>query len=117
MIILELPWPPSLNHLYGVQKNGRRFIKQAGVEFKSRVCELVAEQKIKTLTGRVSVFIEAHMPDRRRRDLMNLEKIVSDSLTAAGVWNDDEQIDDFRIVRSGIIKSGKLIVLIQEIAA
>lgn len=40
------------------------------------------------------------MPDRRRRDLDNMPKALFDGLTHAGVWTDDSQIDDLRIVRS-----------------
>lgn len=117
MIVLHLPYPPTLNHMYGVQRSGRRFIKASGVLFKKEVAEIVAEQNIMTLNGQVCVFITAHMPDKRRRDLMNLEKITSDALTDAGVWLDDFQIDSFQIARGAMLKGGKLVVVITEIEA
>ena len=63
----------------------------------------------------MAVFVRAFMPDKRRRDIMNLEKILSDSLTSAGVWLDDSQIDDFRIVRGSVEKGGRVEVVITEI--
>ena len=50
--------------------------------------------------GPVAVEIEAHMPDKRRRDLDNLLKGLFDALTHAGVWMDDSQVDDFRVRRA-----------------
>lgn len=114
MIHLTLPYPPTWNHLYG-QRGTRKYMKKAGVEYKKAVAELVNKMNVETIAGRVSVFVAAYMPDKRRRDIMNLEKIVSDSLTDAGVWDDDSQIDDFRIVRCEIVKGGKVEVVITEI--
>lgn len=113
MITLTLPYPPTINHLYG-QRGSRKFIKKAGIAFRTAVAEIVSEAQIKTITGRVAVFVAAYMPDRRRRDIMNLEKILSDSLTNAGVWDDDSQIDDFRIVRKEVERGGKVVVVITE---
>jgi Holliday junction resolvase RusA-like endonuclease len=46
------------------------------------------------------VVVEVYVPDRRKRDLDNLHKGILDSLTHAGVWGDDSQIDDLRIYRA-----------------
>ncbi len=115
MIILELPISPTINHAYGIARNGRKFIRQAGVEFRKSVCEIVAGRGIETITGRVSVFIAVHMPTKRRSDIDNRAKAVLDALTHAGVWLDDEQIDSLHIVRREVIKGGKLSVVVTEI--
>ncbi len=39
------------------------------------------------------------MPDRRRRDLDNLQKAAFDALTKAGFWLDDIQVVDYRVVK------------------
>jgi Holliday junction resolvase RusA-like endonuclease len=46
----------------------------------------------KKLSGAVSFAVECYPPDRRRRDLDNLLKCLQDSVTAAGVLDDDSQI-------------------------
>jgi crossover junction endodeoxyribonuclease RusA len=68
---------------------------------------VLIQRGAKHYAGRLAVEIEAHVPDKRKRDLDNLFKAVLDSLTHAGVWADDSQIDALRIVRKpvgGMIK-------------
>ena len=114
MIHLTLPFPPTLNHLYGM-RGSQKYLKPEGRAYKQAVAEIVADKGCETIEGRVAVFVRAFMPDKRRRDIMNLEKILSDSLTSAGVWLDDSQIDDFRIVRGSVEKGGRVEVVITEI--
>ena len=45
----------------------------------------------------VKVEIQAFRPDRRRRDLDNLLKALLDSMTYAGVMQDDALIEDLRV--------------------
>jgi crossover junction endodeoxyribonuclease RusA len=115
MIILDLPWPPTVNHMYGVMRSGRKYIKPAGVAFRKAVCEIVAELGIAPIMGRVSVVISAFPPDRRRIDLDNRIKATQDALTHAGVYLDDSQIDDLHIMRLNVEKGGKLKVFVSEI--
>lgn len=114
MICLTLPFPPTINHMYG-QRGSRKYMKKDGVEFKKQVADIVSDAAVQTLKRPVAVFVTAHMPDNRRRDLMNLEKILSDSLTSSGVWDDDSQIHDFHIVKSWNVKGGMVKVVITEI--
>jgi len=57
---------------------------------------------------RLSVFIEAFPPDKRKRDLDNVLKSLLDALQHAGVYADDCQIDRLSIIRksplNGIVK-------------
>jgi crossover junction endodeoxyribonuclease RusA len=50
--------------------------------------------------------MSVHAPDRRRRDLDNVLKSTLDSLTHAGVWDDDSQIDQLSVER-GFLDKGK----------
>lgn len=61
--------------------------------------------------------IECHMPDRRRRDLDNLQKAAFDALTKAGFWMDDCQVIDYRVVKMPIVKGGCLELTITELEA
>jgi crossover junction endodeoxyribonuclease RusA len=118
---LELPWPPSVNHywLYSVRRSGRKSfvnvrIGDAGLEFRAKVIELIRPAG-DALKGRLSVKFYVHAPDKRRRDLDNVLKAANDALTHAGVWLDDEQIDELTVIRREKVKGGKMIVEISEI--
>jgi crossover junction endodeoxyribonuclease RusA len=98
-----LPFPPSTNHYW--RHVGRRvLISREGRQYRQAVAELAAaESWPKFGAQRISVQIEAWMPDKRRRDLDNLLKSLLDSLTHAGVWDDDSQIDGIAIWRAPLI--------------
>jgi crossover junction endodeoxyribonuclease RusA len=107
MIELTLPFPPSTNTYYR-NLNGKTLISAKGREYRKAVADQVLIQRgAKHLEGRLAVEIVAHVPDRRRRDLDNLLKSTFDSLTHAGVWVDDSQIDKLTVSRGpigGILK-------------
>lgn len=63
----------------------------------------------------LKIRIECHMPDRRRRDLDNLQKAAFDALTKAGFWLDDSQVIDYRVVKMPVVKGGKLELTITEL--
>jgi crossover junction endodeoxyribonuclease RusA len=112
---LTLPWPPSANtywrHPTRGPLAGRHLISEKGRAYREAVAIQVRAQlgAFKPHTGLVLVTVEAFVPDRRRRDLGNLDKALMDSLTHAGVWDDDSQIDDQRIYRARD-KNGDLII-------
>lgn len=66
--------------------------------------------------GRLKLEVIIHMRDRRKSDLSNRIKCLEDSLQAAGFFADDEQIDKLIMERGEIIKGGKCVVTITEIA-
>lgn len=114
MIALTLPMPPTINHTYGQRRGGGRYIKPAGIKFRAEVAEIVAAAGHQTLEGRVSLFAVIHPASNRRQDLDNRSKALQDALTHAGVWLDDEQIDELHLVRSYVIKGGRVTVVITE---
>lgn len=114
MICLTLPLAPTVNHYYG-QHGTRKYIKAAGKAFREKVAEIVAEAGHKTLEGRVSLFAAIFPANRIRQDLDNRSKSLQDALTHAGVWLDDEQIDQLTLVRREVVKGGMVKVVITEI--
>lgn len=62
------------------------------------------------------MVIEVFPPDKRKRDIANVEKAVNDALQAAQVFHDDEQIDDLRIVRRNPVKQGKVLITIASMS-
>lgn len=114
---LRLPWPPSINDYYGTTPAGGKYIKAKGKLFRATVIECLKEYMDKrgALTSRLQVWVEAHVPDKRRRDLDNIKKALLDALTHAGVYQDDCLIDDLRVVRAGVTKGGYVRVFVGEI--
>ena len=113
-LIIELPWPPSVNTYWRSIGPGRVIISKKGREYRESAIKNCAH--IDTLlTGRLSVKIEAYPPDARKRDLDNLPKAILDALTHADVWLDDSQIDDLQIVRREKVENGSITVIINNI--
>jgi crossover junction endodeoxyribonuclease RusA len=96
-IEITLPWPPSVN-TYWRNFNGRVLISAKGREYRKAVADQVWIQRAaKHIDYAVKVEIKAYRPDRRRRDLDNLLKALLDSMTHAGVMEDDALIEDLRV--------------------
>jgi crossover junction endodeoxyribonuclease RusA len=114
-ITLTLPMPPTINTYYGMRLRGGRFVKPAGIAFRRAVAEIVAAAGYPLVEGRIAMFVAIHPADRRSQDLDNRAKSLQDALTHAGVWLDDEQIDDLHLVRREVIKGGMVKVVISEI--
>ncbi len=115
MITLDLPWPPSCNANWERTARGMKRSDESNA-YRTSVLAIVQQADIKTILGRVALTIRAFPPDARRHDLDNLCKVVNDSLQAARVFKDDEQIDDLRIMRRSIETPGRLLIEIEETA-
>lgn len=96
-----LPWPPSVN-TYWRHPGGRSLVSRRGREYRSRVMGCALEQSLKRgLRGDLKMEIQLYPVDRRnaRMDVDNACKGILDSLQAAGVYEDDRQINDLRVKR------------------
>ncbi|WP_172695732.1 RusA family crossover junction endodeoxyribonuclease, partial [Escherichia coli] len=49
------------------------------------------------------------------RDLDNLQKAAFDALTKAGFWQDDQLVDDYRVIRMPVVRGGRLELTITEL--
>jgi len=117
MLTLDLPYPPSVNHMY-INARGRRFPNKKAVDYKVRVQDIVIDnQATKYGSTPISLQIWVYPPDRRKRDISNIIKIIEDSLQDAGVYDDDFQIGLLVVERGQIIKGGKVTVMIDELDA
>ena len=58
--------------------------------------------------------VTLHPPDHRRRDLDNSMKGLLDALEHAGVYADDSQIDELKIVRGDVMPGGACVLEITE---
>jgi len=95
-VTFSLPMPPSVNALYkNVKGRGRAktsryldWITEAGIELNL--------QHVPTLTPPYSIEYAVGRPDKRKRDVANLEKALSDLLVSMDVIEDDSLINDNR---------------------
>jgi len=112
MINIDLPWPPTINHMYGRRPSGGVYLLPAGKHFRAEVWVMFKAAKGVKQEGRLAMFITVYPPDKRRRDLDNIVKAVQDGLMHAGAYEDDCQIDGLRVERAGIVQRGKVNVVI-----
>ena len=103
VIKLQLPYPPTVNHYWGVAGK-RRFVGTKGREFRQAVLE--ASEGVQKAEGRLCMRIELYPPDRRIRDIDNITKALLDACMHAGCYEDDSQIDELHIIRREIRKGG-----------
>lgn len=114
-LILELPFPPSVNSYWGF-KGSQRFLTKQAKEFKTNCfAAFVASRHQGFATDRLQVCVELYMPDRRVRDVDNYAKSLLDALCQANVFEDDGQIDELTLVRKQLIKGGKCIVHLRKL--
>lgn len=91
MATFALPWPPSVNHYYR-HVGPRVLISKDGRRYRETVAALARLAGYPPFRRPVDVDIGLYPPDRRRRDADNSLKCTLDSLTFAGVYDDDSLI-------------------------
>jgi crossover junction endodeoxyribonuclease RusA len=106
---MTLPYPPSVNH-YWRRVGPRTLISREGRTFRKNVCALLGGggPRKPPSGGRIALAMDAFPPDRRRRDLDNIQKPVLDALERAGIYEDDSQIDLLLTRRREVVPSGRL---------
>lgn len=114
MKTFTLPYPPTVN-TYWRNVGGRVLVSKKGRQYRLDVQAAVLGNWQGRATGRLGVVIKLHPPDRRKRDLDNTLKAVLDSLARAGVYHDDSQIDDLRIIRMEPERNGSAIITITNL--
>ncbi len=110
----DLPYPPSVNH-YWRRVGARTLISRQGRVFRESVCSLLALRRLHPLDGWLKVHLQIFPPDRRRRDVDNIQKPVLDALQHAGVYHDDFQIVSLCTDRLEPREGGQLIVTVTQV--
>lgn len=87
MIRLSLPYPPSVNGLTFNASKGR--VKTPEYRAWIEEASIAIKDTHRLGIGAYYLSICARRPDKRRRDLGNIEKAVSDLLVMHGVVEDD----------------------------
>lgn len=94
---LTLPYPPSVNNMYGNRRNGGRILTQAGYRFKSDVAAIATISRSGYFEGEVRVSANVYRA-RKSGDLDNRLKAVLDALTGV-CWKDDDQVVEIHAYR------------------
>jgi crossover junction endodeoxyribonuclease RusA len=116
-LMLRLPYPPSDNGYYTVWTNpetgiARKILSKAGREYLKAVSKACTEQGARHVAGRITLEYWLHRDDRRGFDISNTVKAVQDSLTQAGVYRDDMDIDTVIIHRGVVQEKANIEVLL-----
>lgn len=115
MTTFTIPFPPSTNHIWK-SSGKRRFLSSEYVAFKGMVDFIVKRERVPRIgEKRMAVAIELCGPNRRKYDIDNRVKAILDALTASGVWEDDEQVDQLHVRRGEIVKGGCAVVTLESL--
>jgi crossover junction endodeoxyribonuclease RusA len=116
VVQFELPVPPSVNNYYVRGYRNTVRIGKAGKAYRQAVVAA-----LRPLDLRVSgcldvsiVYCAASTSSRALKDLDNLLKCLLDSLTHAGLWEDDSQIDRLLVERGPIKAPGFVSLTVRE---
>lgn len=89
---INVPFPPSANRLW--RRSGKTIHKATKYTKWLRDAGFIAlSQKPGGIIGPYKISIQAARPDKRRRDLDNLLKPISDLLVSVGVVADDSHCE------------------------
>lgn len=121
MLEFKLPYPPSINSYYRNYR-GRMVISEQGRVYRQLIlltlwqCITNSEKSPrKPLSGDLSVEVFVYPPDKRIRDIDNIQKCLFDSLQHAGLYHNDYQICSQYILRSKkVVKGGAIIFRISS---
>lgn len=97
-LILTLPYPPSVNK-YWRRSGNRTHISPGGEAFRKQVAEACLEAHVGRLEGKLAIQMVLCSGDKRHRDIDNYSKATLDALQHCGVYGNDNQIVDMRVIR------------------
>jgi crossover junction endodeoxyribonuclease RusA len=90
------------------------YLSESGRKFRAKMIKAIPNNG-EPIASRIRVRIELFAPTKRGYDIDNMVKAVHDALTHAGVWVDDEQVDELTVVRGCVTKGGSMNVEITEL--
>ena len=118
---VELPYPPSVNDYWRSRWSPKQrrvivYLDDSGKQYRIDCLAAMLQQRGcgRRLKGRLRLTIGAYMPDRRVRDLDNIQKALLDGMKHGGLYHDDGQIDYLTIVRMPVLPPHGLIRVVAE---
>lgn len=115
LVELRLPYPPSGNHMWKHAGGNKHYLTDKARAYYSAVAwQVAAGGKALGLDCPLVVQCELSAPDKRKRDLENAWKVISDAITKAGVWSDDSKVRKLTIEWKNECKGGNVVVRIRQ---
>jgi len=114
-VILNLPYPPSVNKYWRRTRSGGVRVSGEGVAYREAVVAYCKARGLLKLLGPLSVRLMVYVPDRRRRDLDNILKALLDALAHGGVYEDDSQIAHLELTRAGLEPGGRVCAEVKQL--
>ncbi len=114
MTEIELPYPPSFNHVWRYV-GGRVLLSREGRRYRSAVAAILALQGIRPLEGPLEIEVELFPPDRRKRDADNPIKSLLDALERGGLFFDDSQFVHIDTWKRDPVQGGRALVRIRKL--
>lgn len=115
MIVLDLPYPPSINN-YWIASGHRRFISKRGQLFRQEVQIACLQRRVPKL-GSQSLMVHIILKPRNKKlmDIDNCAKAILDSLEHANVFDSDVQVQRLLIERGDPVPGGGCQVIVEVI--
>ncbi len=85
-----------------------------GMLFRKRVCSVLMAANVKPMAGVLAMKVRAYPPDRRKRDIDNIQKPLLDALEKGRAFYNDCQIKHLTTVMKSPVKGGKTLVTIRN---
>lgn len=115
MLVLTLPWPPSVNCYWLHTRQGRTFIGSRAKAFRAEVFDIALRAgACLNLEHDLAFEMDLYSPTRRKFDCDNFLKSTLDALMHARVFKDDSQFVSMNVCKRDIVKGGKAVVRISE---
>lgn len=111
-----LPLPVSLNRLYrSARKQKGVYMSATAKAWHDEAAAEINLQRVPHMEPPYRVEYAAGRPDKRRRDIGNIEKILSDRLQKSDVIGDDKDIHDMRLLWADDVHAGWVRVTIETL--
>jgi len=124
-MMIWLPYPQSVNHYKTLgairkTKSGKlyqpRINSRATMTYYRDVSLIMKAQGVKSFrSDTISLEIHVYPPDKRKRDLDGILKVLLDAMQRGGLYDDDYQIDKLLVIRCSPVAKGEVRVIIKKI--
>ena len=114
---ITIPFPPATgNHMWKHAGRKHYLTEKAKRYYYEVAYHVRAQNAVLGISDSIAVEVLVFPPDKRRRDLDNLWKVIGDSLTKAGVWEDDSLIEKIVLQRMGVDSMPRVEIRIESVA-